>query len=264
MESEARSNGPVDDVASPSPSPNVPQSDSLKMGTGRIIGFALVGAAIFVVICIAVFPVFRFLPKRLSVPFPPPKVAVEREATTNLYQMYNAIIALSILGALVGGCLAFGESFTRGFRRRNIGAVILAVFVGAAMGALAGFAGHMLQNQLAPIKGLAPMGRTVLVQMLTLAVLGIGLGIGVGLAAGGVPSAVRRAGFGGTAGLLSGLLFPVVCAFVVSRAKTEVVVPGGVVWGRSEWLALVLWAGLFVLILGFVLPMEHKRKTAAS
>ncbi len=257
MNSADQTNAP--DADQPAlPETRVENSD-LKMGRAAAVGLAILGGCLLVLVCIAVFPIFR-LPLRLAAPFPPPEVAIEREQVRSWDYMMNAIFALGLFGALVGGLLATGESIAQGLRARRILNILLAIIAGAALGVASGALGHYLSGQLKLIKTISPMGSTVIVQMVTLAVLGIGIGIGSGLAAGGRRAIVSQAILGAVAGLLAGLLFLPACALAAPLVKTGAVVPGGVVDGREEWIGLVIWAGLMALSIGLLLPNARRRK----
>lgn len=233
-------------------------TSGLASGPAKIVLLGLSAGVIFAVVCIAVFPIFR-LSLRLAAPFPPPAVAIEREQTIARNNMLNGAIALGMLGALVSGIVATGEAQTRGQLGRRWLAIAAGAVLAAGCGVVGGLAGHQVQTLLAELDAIPPLGRTVLVQMVTLAFLGVGIGGAVGLVAGGWHQAISRLPLGGAAGLLAGLLFPIVCSLVAARIKTEVIVPGGVVGGRSEWIGLAIWTGLFILVLGFVLPMQTRR-----
>ncbi|HID76939.1 MAG TPA: hypothetical protein EYP56_13205 [Planctomycetaceae bacterium] len=222
-----------------------------------VLGIAA-GAALFG-ICEAVFPIFH-APGELLVPFPPPEVAVAREAALSKARMLNAVAALGTLGLLLGGLLGIGEAAARRFGEGALKRVPVAAVLGVALGGAAGIVGHLLTEGLGAVQALTPLGRTTVVQAVMLGVFGGGVGASVGLVAGGRRSLLSGCAAGVAAGVAAGLLFPVVCSLLMHRVKTEVVIPGGVVGGRREPVALALWIGFVILALSLVIPLARRRK----
>jgi hypothetical protein len=210
----------------------------------------------------AVFPIFH-VPQELMIPFPPDEIAVAREAAMSKTRTLNAAVALGIFGLLLGGFLGTGEAAAR-----RLGGAWKKIFLGAllcaALGGLSGLVGQFLMEQLRYVDFLVPIARTTIAQVCALGILGLGVGMAAGLGAGGRRELMKYAGAGLFAGMLAGLLFPVICAFALHRVRVEGnLIPGGVLGGRIEPAGLALWIGCFVAAVGLLVPLTTRGKSAA-
>jgi len=221
------------------------------------------GAASFGV-CRTVLPIFN-APLELLVPMPPPEVAVAREAALSKARILNATVALGIFALLTGGLLAAAETAARRFDGGALMRLGVGVVAGTVLGCLSGLIGQFLMEQLRPVEALTPIARTTIVQICTFGILGLAVGAAVATVAGGRGWAPTSVGAGLLSGILAGLLFPVLCAFFMHRAKTEgVAVPGGVILGRVEPWAFALWIGSFVVAAGLLIPLVTRGKTSTA
>jgi hypothetical protein len=221
---------------------------------------AIVAGAAFFGISREIFPIFH-VPGELLAPFPPPEIAVAREAAMSKARMLNASVALGIFGLLLGGLLGASEAAARRFGPGAWTRLVWGVLLGTGLGCLSGLLGQFLMEQLRYAHSLVPIARTTLAQMCALGTLGLGVGMAAGLGAGGRRRLLSYAGAGAFSGILAGLLFPVVCAFLMHRIKVEgIIIPGGVLGGRIEPSGLALWIGCLAAAVGLLVPWVTRGK----
>jgi len=235
----------------------------LRGGVVTGIVFAAIGAALTWAVLQACFPVFG-LPEEFQRPLgtPPPEVKARLNVATARMNRNNAIFALGLFGATVAGLMGVGE----GIARRSLVAALLVgglcAVVGAAVGSLAGLAGHLLWESNMSGSESLPLEAAVLIHAVTLLLMGGGVGLAIGGVAGRslrTSAACLLAGMlaGATAGVLYPFLGAVLAAYFGFQANTDLVVPPGEV-SRLFWIALP------AVLLGLLIPGLKLGRTPRS
>jgi hypothetical protein len=91
-----------------------------------------------------------------------------------------------------------------------------------------------------------------------LGVFGFGIGTALGMVVGSRRAWSTCAITGALCGTVAGALFPLSMSFLMHRAKTEIIIPGGVLEGRRELVAFALWVGYLTVALGLLMPLVAK------
>ncbi|MCU0959960.1 MAG: hypothetical protein MUF48_07625 [Pirellulaceae bacterium] len=234
----------------------------LRLPTFVCVFLCLVAGGILIGLVNAMFPIVD-VPAELLVRFPPPEIAVAREASIKQTNMVNAMAALGILGLLMSGFLGLGEAAARGFGGGTMRRLVPGMVLATGVGCLSGIVGQLLVQQLhSPDGDMAPVIMTFLVQAGMLGLFGIGLGAALGFVAQGVSGVGTVMVSGLLAGLLAAFFFPVVSTFAAPDLHTEVVMPGGVLRGQRHIVGLVLYIGLIVIAWGLIIPLGNRRRGA--
>lgn len=209
------------------------------------LAVALVAGAIAWGLLQAGDPVFK-VPPEYHVPnigAPAEKLAA-LQAAVNRTNLKNAMLYLATFGALEALALA-------ALPYRVTGAAI-ALPIGLALGALAGWIGTLIRAAWVPPDGQADVTQTVLVQGLTLAAFGMGVGLAYG-AAGRSLRVLLPALVGGlAAGGLAGVLYPIGLSVAMPAVNTEPLVP-------LEPISRLIWFGLVAGLLGVLIPLTAQR-----
>jgi hypothetical protein len=149
----------------------------------------------------------------------------------------NAAYAVGMVGLLLGLLLAVTEAIGRGRAMTALPKGILAGLFGGAAGAAGGLAGWYLLYALLPSSHWSPLAKTIVVQGVTLGLLGLGVGLGLALP-------YRRwrlllnAALGSVLGAaLAAFIYPAATGYFLPQANTEMVVPG-CRGGLLPWLLL--------------------------
>jgi hypothetical protein len=167
---------------------------------------------------------------------------------------YDAMLALAVVGALVGGGLGMAELVAHRSRKPVIIiATVVATFIGASAGVVGGLLGDLLYVSIKPAMEPLSLSGTVQIQLVTLGVLGAGIGLGLGAATGRILAAGYCLFVGLLAGLGAGLLYPVILAFVLPGVQTQLAVP---YTGSSR----LLWIALIAGLLGLIVPGTATRR----
>jgi hypothetical protein len=213
--------------------------------------FALAGGAIAWIVLEACHPVFGNPAKLLDTSEQGKSFAEQQSALAAAIpkaNRYDAMLALAVVGAFVGGGLSIAEQVARRSRKPVIiiGTVV-AMVIGGSAGILGGLLGDLVYLRIKPAMEPLPLSGTVQIQVVTLAVLGAGIGVGLGAATGRVLAAGYCLFAGLLAGLGAGLLYPMVLAVAFPGAQTQLVVPYN---GTSR----LLWIALIAGLLGLIVP----------
>ncbi|MCY2992600.1 MAG: hypothetical protein NTY19_32670 [Planctomycetota bacterium] len=214
---------------------------------------ALAGAAVALLAGLATWgmlqatgPVFAIPPELANLPTPAPsdKLA-ELDRALAIASRNNATYALGLLGLLLGAFLATAEAVSRRTVRTAIPKGLLAGVTGGLAGAVAGFVGSQAFGYLLYFPHLSPLGKTIVIQIGALGLLGSGVGLGLGLPYARprlLANCILGAVLGGT---LAAVIYPAVVGYLLPVADTEMVVPG-VRGGQLPWVLLT--AGLIGLV----------------
>ena len=86
--------------------------------------------------------------------------------------------------------------------------------------------------------------------------LGLGVGLGVGLATRTAKGSIKAALAGLAGGGLAGALYPVALSLALPTTATDALLP-------DEAVARLLWLGLLSGLIGLMVPVAWKRRTAS-
>jgi hypothetical protein len=248
ISADQRNHADSDAVASPEGSaPVADRPDQLAAGPLAGLLIALLAGAVCWVLLETAFPVFAISDRLANLPTPAPvEDLVELEMANRQAASRNAILFLGILGAVVGGGLAVGEGVARRSGRLILTAVLAGTAVAALFGCLAGLIGHMAFDFHRPIEGLSPLAKTIRTQAILSATLGLGLGLAVGMISRRGRIALTCLVGGLLAGVLAGIVYPMLTAICFPGLATESVVPSQTI-GRLVWIAVLTgFAGLVI------------------
>ncbi len=227
--------------------------DGLAAGPLAGLLVALAAGAVCWVLLETAFPVFTVSEDLIPGAFPSDEEMLAFEVALGEAVFRNAILFVGIFGAVVGGGLAVGEGVAQRSRRIVLKAALAGTAVAAVFGCLAALTGHVAFDYHYPIEGLSPLAKTIRTQAAMLATLGAGIGLAVGIFSGG-----RRIGFtcvvgGLLAGVLAGMVYPMVTAVCFPGIATELVVPYGTV-------DRFLWIGVMTGLAGVIIPGVGRRR----
>jgi len=193
-------------------------------------------------------------------PYPPEKQQrMESEAATA--DLLNSSLVVGFTGLVLGAAMGLATGWLRrSFATAALG-LILVSFAGCAAGAAGGAASRLVW------KALAPLDYDVTLQAMAAhatawAILAAGVAICCGLLTPPrLKSMLHTVGISVTAGLLAGLLFPVVCAVAYPVAIADAPIP-------SPMYAQMLWSGLasglIALAAGRTINNIEKSRSAAE
>ena len=229
-----------------------------ELATGPLVGLliALLAGAFCWVLLETIFPVFVISERLANLPTPAPvEDLAELEMANRQAARRNAILFLGILGAVVGGSLAVGEGVLRRSGRIVLTAVLIGTAVAAVFGGLAGLNGHMAFDFHRPIEGLSPLAKTIRTQAAMLATFGLGIGMAVGMVSGRGRIALTCIVGGLLAGVLAGIVYPMLTAICFPGLATESVVP-------SQAIGRVVWIAVLTGLAGLIIPgVTRQRKS---
>ena len=206
----------------------------------------------------AMDPVFVMPEELTNLPSPvPADLAIKQDQATAVMNRHNAILALGILGAVVGLFLATCEAGSRRALKSACWRSPMSAALAGLFGAGAGLAGSLVLESPELLGGWTPLAKTVVVQGVTLGILGLGVGVGVALPHGRLRLILRSATGGILGGLLAGLICPVVVAFLLPAAQTERVMPNDVA-------SRLIWMTAAAVLIALVLTGLGKRSRPMS
>jgi hypothetical protein len=186
--------------------------------------------------------------------------SIDLETASHRALSNNATLFVTILGVIVGGGLAASEAVARRLGWFILAAVLAGAAVGALFGFLAGLAGNMAFDLHQPIGSLSPLAKTIRSQTAMLGILGVGIGLSMGLLS-GCRRTVLTCGVGGLlAGVLAGIVYPMLAAVCLPTVATELVVP-------SHRAGRLLWIGVMTGLLGVAIPgvaRQRPKRVAGS
>ena len=166
---------------------------------------------------------------------------------------YNAVLFLGIFGALVAAVLVIGLGISRRDLRTIVGGGAVGALGGAAVGCIAGGLGWATYEVAVSAGGFSPLARTIWVHIAMLGALGGGVGMVLGTFVRRRRSVLTGLAYGVIAGVLSGLVFPILTAIVLVNASIQEIIPTGPV-GNTVFNAQLLWIGVTAALLGLLIP----------
>ena len=161
----------------------------------------------------------------------------------------NATLYLAIVGAL----LAVGLAAARG---RVLGAVV-ALPIGLALGALAGWGGSLIHASWSMALGEDELLRTMGVQAATLGILGIGVGLAFAAARPRRSLLLAATLAGLAAGAVAGALYPLGMSVVMPAIHSESLIP-------LEATSRLIWIALLAGLLGLIVPLATRGAEQSS
>ena len=171
----------------------------------------------------------------------------------------NATFGLALLAGILGLSLTIAEVKSRRQGRRAIWGGLVAVVIAAGFAVCGGVLGGALATSSSLPED--PLTKTIVLQAITLGIVGLGVGLGVGMAVTVPkmqPQLLVTCVVGGIlGGILGGLIFPLASSVLLPSARTEVSLPDP---GISRFLWLAVGAVMIALTLT---GMGKEKKTAA-
>lgn len=203
-------------------------------------------------------PVFHVPAELRDLPTPaPPEKDAELALAVAEANRQNAILAIAILGAVTGLVLATAECASRrALRSACWKAPLTAVFAGL-IGAGAGFAGSFVFESPELLTGWSPLAQTIVVQAVTLGLMGLGVGAGVAIFVGRVPVVVSSALGGILGGTLAAFFYPACAAYLTPAAQTECVLP-------RDATSRLIWMTMATVLIGLIVTGLGKRGQTAT
>jgi hypothetical protein len=185
----------------------------------------------------------------------PDKLAVKEIATVWMVRK-NSMVSLAILAAALGCGLAAAAGAGRSGLAARLTRVGVASLMAGVAGAVGGFAGHLLLQQLLPLPEatLSPMLKTIAAHALAWAVAGAGLGMSLALSGGGMIKPGRTLASGIAGGVLAAIVYSPLGAIFFPLSATDLVVPSGTGNGA-------MWAAVNAVVLGAVFVGLSRTKT---
>ena len=246
-------------IGSAPPAAAARRQDGFAAGPLAWLLVALAAGAVAWVLLETFDPVFAVPEHLANLPTPAPvEDLIALEMASRKAETRNAILFVGILGAAVGGSLAVGEGVARRSGRAVLTAALAATAVAAAFGCLAALAGHAVFDYHRPLQDLSPLAKTIRTQGAMLATLGAGIGLAVGLFSGSWRTGLTCLAGGLLAGVLAGMVYPMLAAVFLPGVATELVVPLGAV-DRLLWIAVI--AGLAAAIISSVARRRPPRES---
>ncbi len=251
------------EIVDPSPTSSSAKSQPSSAGLAlvRSLILALAAGTLAAAVALTVLPLFD-VPAELRVPFPPPEIAVAREASTLQCRLLNAVVFMGSLGFFMSLLMGVGEAAVRRFSGGVVGRLVAGVVLATIVAGLSGALGQFLTQQLFVAKFSVPVTRTVLAQACMLGLFGIGVAAAVGLVVGGVRGAGTNVVSGLMAGILVAFLFPLICSLMLPNVHTEVAIPGAgsVREAEAHLVALAFYLLMITVTLGVLIPLGSWRK----
>jgi hypothetical protein len=228
---------------------------SSQLQCGPLLGCtaALLGGLLTWAVLQAVLPVFTLPEELANLPSPvPAEKAVELDLAMARINRYHAILAVAILGLAVGGLLAAAESYSRGSWRRVVGTGLPGGAIAGLFGAGAALAGSLVLEAPQALAGWSPLAKTVVVQAVTFAGLGLGIGVGLAVPRGNLRLTANSAIGGTLGGLLAALIYPSLVGYLLPITQTERVMP-------RDALSRLIWLAMASLLIGIILTGLGRR-----
>ena len=257
MSAKLTPGGPEGNRIPRSPQATEASSRGLRLSPWVGLVLALVAGAIAWLLVQRYHPVFRVAKEyeNFGVGAPQEKLDALRVAQDKV-DLHNALLEFGVLGVLVGAVFALGEAVARRSVRAAIVALVAAVLLGGLGGLAAGAVGNTAHRPFGKRGVPAELSDTVKVQVFTLATLGMGVGLAIGVSTLSLRTAVVSALAGLLVGVLAGFLYPVVLFSFWPTTPSDSLIPAG----RADRL---LWIGLFVALLGLLVPAVARQPPAA-
>jgi hypothetical protein len=231
----------------------------LSAGPWLAVLFALLGGALTWLVFYAYYPIAN-VPMDLADSVSENMTSDQEQrifAVLNNTNRTNTLFALAVVGALVGGGLGLAE----GIARRSLKSVLAVTSLVAQIGTVAGITGGLLTDliyiNMKHFGDPLTLGGTILIHVISLAVLGAGIGFGLGASTGRAAAAGNCLLAGMLAGLGAGLIYPIVLAFVLPGAQTQVLVP-------AESGNQLIWIASIAVLLGIVIPGTASKRAPHS
>jgi hypothetical protein len=221
-----------------------------KATTGRtLLGlvFALLGGGITWLVLLQTYPIFLAgaggvgsgMPSAPSEDF-----VAEQRALSAAVDVKNALVFVTILGAAVGITMALARAMvTKSWKVAVFGAITCGL-CGALLGALGSYLGYTAKGYLVTNEAIPPSVSTVIAQAVMLGLLGAGVGLGLGLTRTG-GKALTVATYGLLAGVLAGILYPILAVGILPACNIDLLVPNK---SYSQLLWTALSSGLIGLL----------------
>lgn len=201
----------------------------------------------------AMGPVFVMPKELVDLPYPaPPGKAAEQDRATAVVNRHNAILALGLLGAIVGLFLATAEAGSRRALKSACWKGPMTAALAGLAGAGGGLAGSLVLESPEILGEWSPLAWTIAVQAVTLGALGLGVGAGVAVPHGTLRLILSSASGGILGGLLAALIYPVCMAYLMPVAQTECVMP-------RDTLSRLIWMTAVAVLIAMVLTGLGKR-----
>jgi hypothetical protein len=228
---------------------------AVAIGPFGALVWALLGGIIVWAILQAWYPLFS-IPADLATvsPYNHPERLPEAAVAVHEVRVSNAMLAIAVLGALVGGALAIGDGMKRRSPAAALASGVACAVIGALFGSLAGFLGDKMFNSPDWLAGSSPLARTMQIEAIVLAILGGGVGLGVGASCGRRVRTAAICLLGGIlAGVLAGMFYPFSVSILLPEMKTEHLVP-------NEPINRLLWIGVSSGLLGLIVPALARKR----
>lgn len=221
----------------PSRVPPAAQQFRCSPWVGAVV--ALLGGLLTWAVLERLLPVFQMPPElsQLQPPVPVEKM-LEVDRAMARAARGNAVVAMAVLGFVLGGFLATAETFARRRWLAAVWTVPLAGIVAGLCGAGAGLLGAAVLEGLQSVTGVSPLAKTTASQAALLGLFGLGLGAGVGLPYAN-PRLLLNSVLGGVlSGGLLALIYPAGVGYLLPIAQTERLFPDAGL-SRLIWLAAI-------------------------
>jgi hypothetical protein len=150
--------------------------------------------------------------------------------------------------AVLGGLLSLAFAMTRSACCSLPVRVCAAVPVGMLLGGAAGFLGCIAHQTLTPYEMYPTVADTVKVQSILLGLFGAGVGSAAGLFHRPPKTVLQCAVAGLVAGILAGMMFPLIASFVLPAANVQPLIP-------PQPVPQLLWLGFSCILLGLIVPL---------
>jgi hypothetical protein len=240
------------DPASSPPQPTIPRH---ALAIHPLEGLALSLLAGFIVwgIVQTVHPLFR-VPKEFDVPsigLPTEKFLAHRREQDRV-DRWHAALYLGGLGLLVAAAMSIREAVAR----RTWLSPLLAPPLAAVGGALGGYLGCMILQDVRINIGQAELKHSVEAQLAVALPLGLGLGLGLGLATRTISGFLKTTLGGLAAGAIAGVIYPVAVSVLLPSASADALLP-------EEPSTRLLWLGLLSGLLGLLIPVAGRQRQSA-
>lgn len=198
------------------------------VASGALVGLmaGLLGGLLIWLFYRAYFPVFQ-IPSQflmLSVFASAEEVAAAQAAIAKA-TMQNAMLLLAVWGTVLTIAVSLYEFLCRRSWRKAVIGLVVGGLIAAAVSCLGGVLGTIVYGYLKGTAESSPTTRTLITHAAMLALLGGGVGVAFGTVLGGRRAMVSCGAYGFLAGVLSGILWPILAASVLTRSRVDLVVP---------------------------------------
>ncbi len=213
----------------------------------------LIAAAITWCAIQAVHPIFRVPEKYHAAMGAAPEVFAANRRAQDGVDRAHAMDYAGALGLLLAVLIGGRECMLR----RSWLPLLNAAPLGAGGGAIGGFLGCLVYENVRAHVGQAELIHTVAAQLALGVPLGLGVGLGLGLSTHTMGGAIKSAFGGLAAGALTAALYPVVVSIVLPAASTDALVP-------AERANQALWLGMSGGLVGLLAPLAARPKRVDS